>query len=331
MIGIFWFQFNEINVGKLWLQGYLVWVMKKVGVFGVGMMGVGIVYVLVVVGIEVVFKDVLLEVVEKGKVYLVRLLDKKVVCGYLFVEKCDVFFVWIVLSVSEVDFEGCDLIIEVVFEDCVLKGKVIVEVEKYVLVDVVVVFNILILLIIGLVQVVVWLEKFIGLYFFSLVDKMLLVEIICGEKISDEILVCGFDYVLQIKKMLIVVNDSCGFFILWVFGIFINEGIVMFGEGVSVVMIDNQVCQVGMLVGLLVIFDEVFLSLMIYICNQIVCDFEVEGKVLLMYFVFVVIDLMVNEYKCLGKVVGVGFYDYLVNGRKYFWVEFKSCFEKFDV
>lgn len=109
----------------------------------------------------------------------------------------------------------------------------------------------------GLAQAVARPEKFIGLHFFSPVDKMPLVEIIRGEKTSDETLARGFDYVLQIKKTPIVVNDSRGFFTSRVFGTFTNEGIAMLGEGVSAAMIDNQARQAGMPVGPLAISDEV--------------------------------------------------------------------------
>ncbi len=233
-------------------------------------------------------------------------------------------------SVSEADFEGCDLIIEAVFEDRALKGKVTAEAEKHALADAVVASNTSTLPITGLAQAVARPEKFIGLHFFSPVDKMPLVEIIRGEKTSDETLARGFDYVLQIKKTPIVVNDSRGFFTSRVFGTFTNEGIAMLGEGVSAAMIDNQARQAGMPVGPLAISDEVSLSLMTHIRNQTARDLEAEGKALPTHPAFAVIDLMVNEYKRPGKAAGAGFYDYPANGRKHLWAELKSRFEKPD-
>lgn len=138
MIGTFWFQLNEINAGKSRPQGYPVRATKKVGVLGAGMMGAGIAYVSAAAGIEVVLKDVSLEAAEKGKAYSARLLDKKVARGHLSAEKRDAFLARIVPSVSEADFEGCDLIIEAVFEDRALKGKVTAEAEKHALADAVV-------------------------------------------------------------------------------------------------------------------------------------------------------------------------------------------------
>lgn len=301
MIGTFWFQLNEINAGKSRPQGYPVRATKKVGVLGAGMMGAGIAYVSAAAGIEVVLKDVSLEAAEKGKAYSARLLDKKVARGHLSAEKRDAFLARIVPSVSEADFEGCDLIIEAVFEDRALKGKVTAEAEKHALADAVVASNTSTLPITGLAQAVARPEKFIGLHFFSPVDKMPLVEIIRGEKTSDETLARGFDYVLQIKKTPIVVNDSRGFFTSRVFGTFTNEGIAMLGEGVSAAMIDNQARQAGMPVGPLAISDEVSLSLMTHIRNQTARDLEAEGKALPTHPAFAVIDLMVNEYKRPGK------------------------------
>ncbi len=130
MIGTFWFQLNEINAGKSRPQGIRCG-RRKVGVLGAGMMGAGIAYVSAAAGIEVVLKDVSLEAAEKGKAYSARLLDKKVARGHLSAEKRDAFLARIVPSVSEADFEGCDLIIEAVFEDRALKGKVTAEAEKH--------------------------------------------------------------------------------------------------------------------------------------------------------------------------------------------------------
>ncbi len=330
MIGTFWFQLNEINAGKSRPQGYPVRATKKGRRarrrddgrghrlrIGGGRHRGGAQGRLAGSGGE-------------GQGLFGRLLDKKVARGHLSAEKRDAFLARIVPSVSEADFEGCDLIIEAVFEDRALKGKVTAEAEKHALADAVVASNTSTLPITGLAQAVARPEKFIGLHFFSPVDKMPLVEIIRGEKTSDETLARGFDYVLQIKKTPIVVNDSRGFFTSRVFGTFTNEGIAMLGEGVSAAMIDNQARQAGMPVGPLAISDEVSLSLMTHIRNQTARDLEAEGKALPTHPAFAVIDLMVNEYKRPGKAAGAGFYDYPANGRKHLWAELKSRFEKPD-
>ena len=173
-------------------------------------------------------------------------------------------------------------------------------------------------------------NRFIGLHFFSPVDKMQLVEIIKGANTSDETLARGFDFVLQIKKTPIVVNDSRGFFTSRVFGTFTNEGIAMLGEGVSAAMIETEARKAGMPVGPLAVSDEVSLSLMSHIRQQARKDLEAEGKPVPQHPAFAVVDLMLNEYKRPGKAAGGGFYDYPQGAPKHLWPELKSRFEKAD-
>lgn len=330
MIGTFWFQLNEINAGSSRPKGPARHETKKVGVLGAGMMGAGIAYVSAAAGIEVVLKDVSIEAAEKGKAYSAGLLDKKVARGHMSAEKRDAFLARIKPTVDDADFDGCDLIIEAVFENRELKGKVTAAAEAAALPDAVIASNTSTLPITGLATAVAKPEKFIGLHFFSPVDKMPLVEIIRGEKTSDETLARGFDYVLQIKKTPIVVNDSRGFFTSRVFGTFTNEGIAMLGEGVSAAMIENETRKAGMPVGPLAISDEVSMSLMTHIRNQTAADLKAEGKAMPQHPAFAVIDLMVNEFKRPGKAAGGGFYEYPAGGKKHLWPELKARFEKAD-
>lgn len=330
MIGTFWFQLNEINAGSSRPKGPARHETKKVGVLGAGMMGAGIAYVSAAAGIEVVLKDVSIEAAEKGKAYSAGLLDKKVARGHMSAEKRDAFLARIKPTVDDADFDGCDLIIEAVFENRELKGKVTAAAEAAARPDAVIASNTSTLPITGLATAVAKPEKFIGLHFFSPVDKMPLVEIIRGEKTSDETLARGFDYVLQIKKTPIVVNDSRGFFTSRVFGTFTNEGIAMLGEGVSAAMIENETRKAGMPVGPLAISDEVSMSLMTHIRNQTAADLKAEGKAMPQHPAFAVIDLMVNEFKRPGKAAGGGFYEYPAGGKKHLWPELKARFEKAD-
>ncbi|MFI7868309.1 3-hydroxyacyl-CoA dehydrogenase NAD-binding domain-containing protein [Ectopseudomonas khazarica] len=330
MIGTFWFQLNEINAGGSRPQGYPKTRTKKVGVLGAGMMGAGIAYVSAAAGIEVVLKDVSVEAAEKGKGYSARLLDKKVGRGHMSAEQRDAFLGLIKASDSEADFDGCDLIIEAVFEDRALKGKVTAAAEAAALGDAVIASNTSTLPITGLATAVARPENFIGLHFFSPVDKMPLVEIIRGEKTSDETLARGFDYVMQIKKTPIVVNDSRGFFTSRVFGTFTNEGLAMLGEGVNAAMIENEARNAGMPVGPLAISDEVSMSLMNHIRQQTIKDLAAEGKSIPEHPAFAVIDMMLGEYKRPGKAAGMGFYDYPAAGKKHLWPELKARFEKAD-
>ena len=330
MIGTFWFQLNEINAGGSRPQGFEPYVTKKVGVLGAGMMGAGIAYVSAVAGIDVVLKDISIEAAEKGKDYSAKLLEKKVGRGQMSAEKRDGILARIKPTVSDADFEGCDLIIEAVFEDRDLKANVTAAAERAALADAVIASNTSTLPITGLATAVQKQDKFIGLHFFSPVDKMPLVEIIKGEHTSDETLARGFDYVMQIKKTPIVVNDSRGFFTSRVFGTFTNEGLAMLGEGVSAAMIENEARKAGMPVGPLAISDEVSMSLMNHIRQQTIRDLAAEGKQIPAHPAFAVIDMMLNEYKRPGKAAGAGFYDYPAGGKKHLWPELKARFEKRD-
>ena len=330
MIGTFWFQLNEINAGSSRPKGFAPYVTKKVGVLGAGMMGAGIAYVSAAAGIEVVLKDVSIEAAEKGKAYSATLLEKKVSRGQMSAEKRDAFLALITPTVSDADFAGCDLIIEAVFEDRDLKATVTAAAERSALSDAVIASNTSTLPITGLAGAVAQPEKFIGLHFFSPVDKMPLVEIIKGAQTSDATLARGFDYVLQIKKTPIVVNDSRGFFTSRVFATFTNEGIAMLGEGVSAAMIETEARKAGMPVGPLAISDEVSMSLMNHIRQQTIKDLRAEGKSVPEHPAFAVIDLMLGEYKRPGKAAGGGFYDYPAGSKKHLWPELKVRFEKAD-
>ena len=274
---------------------------KKVGVLGAGMMGAGIAYVSAVAGIDVVLKDLSMEGAEKGKAYSAKLLDKKVSRGHMSAEKRDSILARIQPTDKDADFEGCDLIIEAVFEDRDLKAKVTAAAERCALSDAVIASNTSTLPITGLAAAVQQQDKFIGLHFFSPVDKMPLVEIIKGELTSDETLARGFDYVMQIKKTPIVVNDSRGFFTSRVFGTFTNEGIAMLGEGVNAAMIENEARKAGMPVGPLAISDEVSMSLMNHIRQQTIKDLQAEGKQLPMHPAYAVIDLMLKRVQASGQ------------------------------
>jgi 3-hydroxyacyl-CoA dehydrogenase/enoyl-CoA hydratase/3-hydroxybutyryl-CoA epimerase len=330
LIGTFWFQLNEINAGGSRPQGFAPYKTQKLGVLGAGMMGAGIAFVSASAGIEVVLKDVNLAAAEKGKAHSAALLDKKVSRGQMDASKRDEVLARIKPSENDADLAGCDLIIEAVFEDRDLKARVSAAAQRVVGAEAVIASNTSTLPITGLAAAVPDQSKFIGLHFFSPVEKMPLVEIIKGAQTSDETLARGFDFVVQIKKTPIVVNDSRGFFTSRVFGTFTNEGIAMVGEGVSAPMIETEARKAGMPVGPLAISDEVSLSLMSHIRQQTAKDLQAEGKPLIEHPAFAVIDLLLNEYKRPGKAAGGGFYDYPSGAQKHLWPELKTRFEKTD-
>ncbi|MBV4496577.1 enoyl-CoA hydratase/isomerase family protein [Pseudomonas sp. SWRI12] len=330
LIGTFWFQLNEIKAGGSRPQGLAPYLTKKVGVLGAGMMGAGIAYVSAAAGIAVVLKDVDLAAAEKGKARSAALLDKKVARGQLTAEQREATLARIHATDSNADLAGCDLIIEAVFEDRALKASVSAAAQAVAGDDAVIASNTSTLPITGLAMAVPDPTKFIGLHFFSPVEKMPLVEIIRGAHTSDATLARGFDFVLQINKTPIVVNDSRGFFTSRVFGTFTSEGIAMLGEGVSAPMIETEARKAGMPVGPLAISDEVSLGLMSHIRTQTAKDLRAEGKTPTEHPAFAVIDLLLNEYKRPGKAAGAGFYEYPATGQKYLWPQLKSRFEKVD-
>ena len=326
MIGAFWFQLNEINAGRSRPSAPERRQVGKVGVLGAGMMGAGIAYVSAAAGVEVVLKDVSIEAAEKGKAYSAGLLDKKLSRGHLTADEREAFLARIRTTNDEADFAGCDLVIEAVFENRELKGRVTAAAEAAALPDAVIASNTSTLPITGLARAVQHPERFVGLHFFSPVDKMPLVEIIRGEQTSDETLARAFDFVQQIRKTPIVVNDSRGFFTSRVFGTYTNEGLAMLGEGVSAAMIENQARQAGMPVGPLAVSDEVSLSLMAHIRAQTRADLAEEGKSIPEHPAFVVIDAMLECHQRPGKATGGGFYDYPAGGKKQLWPGLKEAF-----
>ncbi|SFN23546.1 3-hydroxyacyl-CoA dehydrogenase NAD-binding domain-containing protein [Marinobacter pelagius] len=326
MTGTFWFQLNAIKAGGSRPDGVDRATFSKVGVLGAGMMGAGIAYATAVRGVNVVLKDVSVENAEKGKRYSEQLLDKKVSRGRMTDEQKTAILDRIKPTASADDLEGCDLIIEAVFEDSDLKGKVTREAEPKMVANGIFASNTSTIPITQLAEASGKPDNFIGLHFFSPVDKMQLVEIIVGEKTSDDTLARAFDYVQQIGKIPIVVNDSRGFFTSRVFGTFVNEGIAMLGEGIHPSSIENAGVLAGMPVGPLAISDEVSMTLMQHIRDQSRRDTEATGGTWNAHPAEAIIDAMVNEHARKGKAAGAGFYEYPDKGKKYLWPELENLF-----
>lgn len=330
MTGTFWFQLNAIKAGGSRPDGVEKETFRKVGVLGAGMMGAGIAYSTATRGIDVVLKDVSVENAEKGKSYSEKLLAKKVSRGRMSETQKAEILGRIKATDSADDLEGCDLVIEAVFEDSELKARVTQEAEPKLVNNGIFASNTSTIPITQLAGASTNAENFIGLHFFSPVDKMQLVEIIVGEKTSDETLARSFDYVQQIGKIPVVVNDSRGFFTSRVFGTFVNEGICMLGEGIHPSSIENAGLLAGMPVGPLAISDEVSMTLMQHIRDQSKKDTEAAGGTWNPHPAEAVIDAMVNEHGRKGKAAGAGFYDYPASGKKYLWPELESLFVDSD-
>ncbi|MFZ6742233.1 3-hydroxyacyl-CoA dehydrogenase NAD-binding domain-containing protein [Undibacterium sp. JH2W] len=332
MIGTLFFQMQEISSGKSRPRDIAKSKVNKLGVIGAGMMGAGIAAVSAARGIATVLKEQTLEKAEQGKTKIADSLHKKVDQGRLSAEKAASQLELIQPTASTSDFSGCDLIIEAVFENRELKAAVSSEAESMLAADGVMASNTSTLPITGLAKAVSNPERFIGIHFFSPVDKMQLVEIIKGKQTSEATLARAYDYVLQIGKTPIVVNDARGFFTSRVFASFVNEGLSMLAEGLPAALIENSALSVGMPVGPLAVQDEVSLSLSRHVAAQTKADLEAEGKSWQVPASATIINTMLDEHQRAGKAAGAGFYEYPTDGgKKYLWPELSTLVGKADV
>jgi 3-hydroxyacyl-CoA dehydrogenase / enoyl-CoA hydratase / 3-hydroxybutyryl-CoA epimerase len=325
MIQAFFFDMQGIQAGRSRPDGYEPWQATKVAVLGAGMMGAGIAYACARAGIDVVLKDVSAEAAEKGRTYSATMLDKAVKRGKIDQAQRDEVLARITPTDRAEDCAGADLVIEAVFENTELKHKVFAEIEPVVAADAVLGSNTSTLPITGLAEGVAGMDRFIGLHFFSPVDKMPLLEIISGAKTSDATLAKAFDLALQIKKTPIVVNDSRGFFTSRVIGTFVNEGLAMLGEGVDPMSLERAATQAGYPVGVLQLTDELNLELMKKIRVESERAAESEGRVHQPHPADAVLDTML-ELQRPGKARGAGFYDYADGKRAGLWPGLREQF-----
>ncbi|WP_101675017.1 3-hydroxyacyl-CoA dehydrogenase NAD-binding domain-containing protein [Alloalcanivorax mobilis] len=327
MINAFFFNLQAINAGASRPKDVPKYKAEKVAVLGAGMMGAGIAYVTARSGAQVVLKDVSLENAEKGKAYSEKLLDKEVSKGKMSKEKKEEILSRITPAADAKALEGVDFIVEAVFENTELKHKVFQEIEAVVNPDAVLGSNTSTLPITGLAEGVKNQKNFIGIHFFSPVDKMPLVEIIRGKNTSDEVLAKAFDYTLQIKKTPIVVNDSRGFFTSRVIGTFINEAIAMVGEGQNANSIEQAATQAGYPVGALKLIDEINMKLSLKIAGEYK---QAAGAGARQHPALAVMEKMVNQLERPGKLDGKGFYDYPDGGKAHLWAGLKEQFPAQD-
>jgi 3-hydroxyacyl-CoA dehydrogenase/enoyl-CoA hydratase/3-hydroxybutyryl-CoA epimerase len=318
MIKAFFFDLQKISSGDSRPAGFAPWTPAKVGILGAGMMGQGIAYVTAMAGIRCVLKDVTREAAEKGKAYSAKLLDAAIAKGRSTREKADAALALIETTAEASGLAGCDMIIEAVFENRELKARVTQEAEAAAAPGALLCSNTSTLPITGLARASSAPGRFIGLHFFSPVDKMPLVEIIRGKETSDESLARAFDYVLTIKKTPIVVNDSRGFFTSRVFGTFVMEGVAMLAEGWHPSSIEQAALQSGFPVGPLAVNDEVSLELGRHVREQTKQDLAAEGKSLPSHPAEGVIDRLLALGRK-GKAAGAGFYEYPQGGKKRLW------------
>ena len=315
MIKAMFFDLAAINKGASRPQGYPVSRPSKVGVIGAGMMGAAIAYVTAKVGIDVVLKDVSVEAAEKGKDYGRALEAKALERGKTTAKKSEALLARIHTTDSAADFAGVDLVIEAVFESVPVKQGVFQEIEDVVAPGAVLGSNTSTLPITVLAGGVKRPADFIGVHFFSPVDKMPLVEIVRGEQTSDAVLAKVFDYVLAIRKTPIVVNDSRGFFTSRVISKFMAEAVAAVAEGVEPASVEQAALQAGYPSGALQLTDELTLSLSQKIRLETRAAFEASGGVWVAHPSERVIDDLVALGR-VGRREHRGFYDYDESGKR---------------
>ncbi len=325
MMRALWFQLNEIKSGAS-RPPSAKQPTKKLGVLGAGFMGQGIAYVSALAGMDVALKDVTLERAEAGKAKIAALLQERAARGKLSADQSAKILARIRTTADVKDLADCDLVIEAVFEDRAVKDDVIRETSNVMRTDAFFGSNTSTLPISSLQTAAARPENFVGIHFFSPVHKMPLVEIIRGKQTSDAALAQAFDYVLQIAKTPIVVNDARGFYTSRVFGAYVREGMTLLAEGQHPRAIESAGIKAGMAVGPLAVSDEVNIGLMWHIREQTRKDFEREGKIFPPDASDAVVDFMVNRAKRPGKAQGAGFYEYPPDGKKFLWRELQKHF-----
>ncbi|MGN8063948.1 3-hydroxyacyl-CoA dehydrogenase NAD-binding domain-containing protein [Ralstonia sp. 22111] len=287
----------------------------KVGVVGAGMMGAGIAYVTAKAGLPVVLLDTTQEAAERGKDYSRKLVEKQVQRGRLHAEQAEALLARIKPTTSYADLDGAGLIVEAVFEQREIKADVTRMAEAVISPDAIFASNTSTLPITGLAEASQRPGNFIGLHFFSPVDKMPLVEVIVARQTTRATLAQALDYVKAIGMTPIVVNDSRGFYTSRVFSTYVLEGLAMLAEGVAPALIENAGLQAGMPVGPLALIDEVSSELIHKVNQQTRTDLGVAyierpGEA--------VAERMVALGR-IGRKAGKGFYDYPENGKKALW------------
>ncbi len=320
MIRSLFFGMNEANKLGGRPPGVPTQAYAKIGMLGAGMMGAGIAYATAMAGIEVALLDASQEAADKGRDYSHKLLARQVAKGHIAQVAADAVLARIKPTTDYAELQGCQLVIEAVFEDRVIKAEVTRKAEAALLenqaADAIFASNTSTLPITGLAEASGRPANFIGLHFFSPAERMPLVEIIAGRQTSQTTLARSMDFVKAIGKTPIVVNDSRGFYTSRVFGTYIAEGMALLREGVAPALIDKAGLISGMLVGPLALTDEVSIELAYKVAQQTRADL---GDAYVEPPSAPVVTLMVEQLGRLGKKVGKGFYDYPVDAKKRLW------------
>src|SRR6476646_569477 len=316
MIRSLFLSMQELNKGARRPAAVPAKPIRKIGILGAGFMGAGIAYVSALAGIDVMLIDRDQEAADKGKAHSQKRITDQVNRGRATTADRDALLARITATPDYSGLKDCDLIIEAVFEDRKVKEEVIAKAQEVIGKETIFGSNTSTLPITSLAKTFKDTPRFIGIHFFSPVDRMMLVEIILGKQTGDKALAVALDYVRALRKTPIVVNDSRGFYTSRVVGTYIREGHLMLTEGVPAAMIENVGRMAGMPVGPLALNDEVAVDLAWKILKATEADLgakaiDARQKTLLRE--------MVEKRGRFGRKNGKGFYDYPANGPKKLW------------
>ena len=319
MMQAFFFDLHHCNGGGSRPRSVEKKQFTKLGMVGAGMMGAGIAYVAAKAGMEVALKDVELANAERGKAYSEDLEKKALERGRTTPEQSQALLDRITPTADYADLADCDIVIEAVFENTELKHKVWAEIEEAVPHDCLLGSNTSTLPITGLADGVTRPNKFIGIHFFSPVDKMPLIEVIKGEKTDDDTLAGALDFSKQIHKTPIVVNDSRGFYTSRVIGFMLDESLRMLAEGIDPAVIEAAGRQAGYPAPPLQLTDELNLKLVRKINTENAKAAEAAGITIDDGGVTTIVNAMLDDYDRPGKLEGRGFYEYTDGKRTGLW------------
>ena len=321
MIRTLFISMQELNKGARRPKDVPPTTIRKVGVVGAGFMGASVAYVTANAGLEVMLIDRDVEAAEKGKAHSHKLMSDQIMKGRAKTADRDALLARITASADYKDLADCDLVIEAVFEDPAVKAEVIEKVEAAIRPDCIFASNTSTLPITELARKSRNAGQFIGIHFFSPVEKMMLVEIILGKETGDKALATALDYVRLIKKTPIVVNDSRGFFANRCVLAYILEGHLMFTEGLPASMIEQAGKQAGMPVGPLSLNDEVGVDLGLKILKATKAQL---GEAAIVPQQEELLTRLVEREGRLGRKNRKGFYDYPEAGQKRLWPGLKE-------
>ena len=317
MIKTFWYDYNAIKKGINRPRGFGKFRPKQVGVIGAGRMGSGITFTCIKKGLKVVLKDVSQPIAEQGKVYskeqLVLLLDR----GTITAKEQEKLFSNIKATAKPEDFEHCDIIIEAVYENEMVKTKVTKEAESFIDEYSIFASNTISIPITKLAEASIRPENYVGLHFFYPVDKVPLVEIVKGTKTSDETIARAFDFSRAIGKIPIVVKDDWGFYAARVQNTYILEGITLVQEGYPPALIENLGRQAGMPKGALEFADDLSLKMVLKYENQAAAHYGTQYEP---HPAVGTLKKMIDILNRTGQFKKAGFYDYdKVEEKKQLW------------